>query len=255
MDERAYNYFKQIGIDFNEDTHPFTYEYHNVLKLNNPFIEKCFDHLILKLILDLKTIEEYNAEDYKYHLSRMAKKDISFWGERFEVYWYSSLINSIKTPISNLRRGNPETEPDFIFEFEGTPLGLETTSLTYSEKSGKSDPIGKLKTRISKKEKRPYANVNCGLIIDISNLSFYRKLLNNFRTSLSDMIPSLNSNFGVILFSESYHLNDKDNNPRYITHAWDWMNPNVNLELEKFINLNARESDNSSGDKIAFKIG
>jgi len=114
----------------------------------------------------------------------MAKKDISFWGDRFEVYWYLSLIRELNSPIKNLRRGSLGKEPDFVFEFEGKTLGIETTSLMFSEESLKTNPISKILSRIKTKESKSYATKSCFLILDSSNLSFYRTLTNNFRNHI-----------------------------------------------------------------------
>jgi hypothetical protein len=254
MDERAYKYLKERGVDLNDNSHPFAREYNNVSKLNNSFASKSFEHLILKLILDLKIIEQYSKSDYEYFIKRIKKKDTSFWGERFEIYWYSSLIEAVKTTITELRHGEPPHEPDFLFRYEGKQLGMEITTVSYEDDSSKSDPIGKIRSRITKKEGKSYATDSCCLIIDISNLSFHRKLHNNFRITISEMVKDLKSTFGVVLFCESYHVN-QDGNPRYITQAYDWVNPYVQPELLQFISLNERETDQSTGEKLTFKVG
>lgn len=78
MNEKAYTYLKDIGIDLNDNIHPFAKEFNLVKKLNNPFISKSFEHLILKLILDLKVIEVYNDDDYKYYIKRVKKRIFRF---------------------------------------------------------------------------------------------------------------------------------------------------------------------------------
>lgn len=253
MEKKYYDYFNNLGINIDADTHPFSREYQSIKKLNNPNFNKCFEHLLLTLIFDIEIIKRYNKSDYEEYINKLKKEDISFWGERFEIYWYSSLLHRLSRPVKNLKRGIPGEEADFVFEFEGRKLTIETTSVTYSELSNKSNPIAKIKSKINEKESSEYVDLNCCLILDITNLSFYRKLLNNFSQTISNLLDNLSSGFGAILLNESFHT-DINNNPRYITQVYEWINPYAGTCLKKFIELSKRGAENEGKEKLFFKI-
>lgn len=253
MEQVYKDYLKNIGIDISQSGHPFAEEYLTVNKTGNDLLIKCFEHLLLMLMLDIEIIKKHNLEDYEHYLKRLRATNSSFWGQRFEIYWYASLIFRLKKQATDLRRGKEGEEADFVFGYNGKQISIETTSVVYELSSNMSNPISKIKGTIGEKEKKKYANKNCGLIIDYTNLSFYRKIKDNFSTSISELIENLDSEFGVILFHESFHL-PNDNNPKYITQVYDWRSKDSNQGLVEFLTDNFSQTDNKKKDKIFFRV-
>ena len=172
MEQGHIDYLQNIGIDVGQGGHPFAKEFEVVKKTGDPFMIKCFEHLLLMLILDIETIKNYNTDDYNLYIKRLRATDSSFWGQRFELSWYSSLISKMKHKPNNLRRGRDGEEADFLFEYNGEQVSVETTSVVYELTSSMKNPILKIKGTIGDKEKMKYADRNCCLVIDYTNLSF-----------------------------------------------------------------------------------
>lgn len=205
------------------------------------------------LILDIETIKSYNLDDYNHYIKKLHATNSSFWGQRFEIFWYSTLISKFKGKITDLRRGKEGEEADFVFKYNGKQISIETTSVVYELTSSMTNPISKIKGAIGGKEKKKYADKNCCLIIDYSNLSFYRKILKNFKTTISELIEQLNSNFGVILFQFSFHSGEISN-PKYFSQVFNWTNNEANSTLTDFLNENLSQPDTSEMNKIYFRV-
>jgi len=254
MEQGHIDYLRNIGIDIGQGGHPFAEEYEAVNKVSDPFLIKCFEHLLLILILDIETIKNYNIDDYEHYIKRLRASNSSFWGQRFEVSWYSSLISKMKHKPDNLRRGLEGEEADFVFEYKGKQISIETTSVVYELTSSKTNPIIKIKGTIGNKDKMKYADRNCCLVIDYTNLSFYRKILKNFKSSISDLTGQMESKFGVVLFHESFHSGNL-NNPQYFTQVYDWTSETVNSGLRDFLSDNLSKSDTKDLSKVYFRVG
>jgi hypothetical protein len=252
VDKKYEDYLKRIGIDISQRGHPFANEYLNVKTTNNELFTKCFEHLLLTLILDLEKIKEYNLEDYEHYLKRIRGSDTSFWGQRFEIFWYSSLIFRLKKQVEDLRRGKEGEEADFIFKYDGHLVSIETTSVIYESTSRMSNPISKIKKGIGEKENKLYPSTNCCLIIDFTNLSFHRKIKRNFSTTISDLIQGLTSKFGTILFYESFHIGDE--NPKYTSQSYNWIHNEVNSGLKQFLSDNFTVTDGIEANRIFFRV-
>lgn len=253
--EKKYNEFlKKIGIDLSDLNHPISKEFCLMLKSKDKNIIRCYENLLKNMIIDILLIKQHSLTDYIYYINKLKKKDISFWGERFEICWYAALLHRIKTPIDNIRRGKAGIEADFVFELDNESFEIETTSLTFSQKSKKSDPIAKIISSINTKEKMQYATKNCMLVIDISNLMFYRKILNNFRSTIADISKEIDSKFGAIIFSEGYHIID-ENNFQYGTRIYELFQEGIPSKLKNFITYNSIpiDKDSSSEKTIFFK--
>jgi hypothetical protein len=254
MEQGHIDYLRNIGIDISQGEHPFAEEFKVVNKTGDPFLIKCFEHLLLMLILDIETIKNYNTGDYEHYIKRLRATNSSFWGQRFEVSWYSLLISKMKNKPNNLRRGQEGEEADFVFEYKGEQVSIETTSVVYELTSSMTNPIIKIKGTIGKKDKMKYADKNCCLVIDYTNLSFYRKILKNFKSSISDLIGQMESRYGAVLFHESFHSGDLEN-PRYFTQVYDWTSETVNPGLMNFLSDNLTNSDTKDLSKVYFRVG
>ncbi len=233
-------YLEKNGIDFKDTSHPLVKEYSNVKILDNPMLLQAFEHLLMILVVDLEIIKKHDPTSYNYYLSKLCVNELSFWGERFEIYYYSKLIQHSK--LKSLRRGKSGGEADFIGDYESSMICIETTTINYSANSEMSNPISKILKVINRKDKKTYANCNCCLVIDISNLLFYRKIINNFKTTISSVIDTLESQFGAILFFYSYHDSTKGN-LHYISKAYTWLNISANPALAKYISESTIEVD------------
>lgn len=252
--QEIFNYLKNLNIDINEGKHPFAEEFLIVQKFGDETLVKCFEHLLLLLILDLETIKKFNIEDYSYYVKKLKAPDISFWGQKFEMSWYSMLISKLKYKGENLRRGKAGEEADFVFEYKGKKISIETTSVVYELTSEMNNPIIKIKSAIGDKEIKKYATKDCCLIIDFSNLSFYRKIKRNFSTTISELTKSLESKFGMILFQEAFHIRNNEN-PKYVTQVYDWKNIEANSGLVQFCEDNFSPTIYTDVDKVYFRVG
>jgi|GEM_PF-4664978 len=253
MEQGHIDYLKNIGIDISHSGHPFAEEFITVTKTRNSSLIRCFEHLLLMLILDIETIKKYNLDDYNHYIKRLRATNSSFWGQRFEIFWYSALISKFEGRVTDLRRGEEGEEADFVFKYNGEQISIETTSVVYELTSSMTNPISKMKRTIGEKEKKKYANKNCCLIIDYSNLSFYRKIINNFTLTISELIEQLNSKFGIILFQYGFHSDDKSN-PKYLTQVFDWTSDETNSVMRDFLHENFSQTDTGGINKIYFRV-
>ena len=254
MEDKYILRLKDFGIDLSQNIHPVSKEFNKVKSINNPSFEKCYEHLILMLLLHLCILEKkVNKDDFKTILKNLKKTDISFWGVRFELYWYYMLLSNKSDSISNLRRGKPGTEADFVFNYQEDTYSVETTSLTFDDKSSKKNPVLKIRAKISEKAKKQYADLSCILVIDISNLYFYGILKSSVNSLINDVFNNLHTKFGAVLLSYSYHTN-KDINPSFTNNVFSWLNKqghkNTEMLLNKFLTLEQEQKN----EKIYFKL-
>lgn len=235
LESKYYEYYKSKGIDLNDLTHPLAKEFYFVRKINNSQSTRCFEHFLMLLILSLEHIKRSNEDDYKYYIRRLLKKDISFWGERFEIFFNEILISKLNEDFTNFKRGNQVNEADFLLSFKDKIICIETTSVSYSQNSSKSNPISKIKQKISEKEKKEYAKTDCCLVVDISNLMFYRIIFDNFSVTIVELLKTLESNFGAIIIHYGEHTIDSNNEISYSSQVYTYYNPDIFSELKDFL--------------------
>lgn len=243
MEEKVKQYYIKLGIDLDSYIHPIAKELNIVEKGTSG--ERIMDHLSKLLIIDIETIKKHNSNDFKYYIEKLNKTDISFWGERFELYLYAKIIMKLKDSDFKVRRGLVGIEPDFIIYNNKTKAGVESTSVFYSDSSKKTDPIQKIISKCKEKEEYTYANLNTCLIIDYTNLNFYRGLLNNFKESISNIIANQNSKYGAILYHFNYHQ-IVPNNLLFQSKAYDYINPKIDQNLKEVLNLILGERDKTN---------
>lgn len=249
MEEKCRKYLLSCGIDLDDLSHPISLERDSIIKFNNPDLAKIIEHLIMMLTIDIDSIKKHNLDDFNHYLTKLKKKDISFWGERFEIFFYNRLISKLNTTIKDIKRGVEGKDADFIVEYNGHYIAIETTSLNFSKTSPKENPITKLKNKIFEKDRKPYSNLRCCLIIDITNLIFYRKIYKNFSISIAELFASLESKFGAILLLESVHIIEGEN-LIYKSQVYDWLNPNIDIGLKEFLS----QTLVSNGEDIDSKV-
>lgn len=230
--EKVIRYLEDIGVDFTNEGHPLVSEYKSVCKYNDLLAKKAFEHLLMILVIDLEVIRKHDPHSYQYYLKRIKKRDISFWGERFEIYYYSKLLSS--KIISKVKRGNPNNEPDFICEYESHLIQIETTSFQYLNNGLGKDSIIKMLKIVNKKNEKIYATSSCVLVIDISNMVFNKKLIGKLNESMTEILNNLQSAYGAVLFMYSYH-EIRGGNLHYMSQAYQWTNSMASKQLSMFI--------------------
>ena len=252
MEEKLIKHYSEIGIDLSSTNHPFAREYHDVKKINKDIATAAFEHFLLVFITDLMIIKKYRPMDYDYYRKRIKANHISFWGERFEISWYAFLLHKFSGVIADLKRGTESVEADFVFNYNGNPVALETTTVKFQNTPRLTDPIEKILNKIQEKEEKPYANSNCILVIDITNLSFYRKVFQNFSVSITELLLRLESKFGLVLLQENVHAGSVDN-PRYIAKAWEKVSERAGDGVKDFFYNNFQKNKNPSMGDVFFK--
>lgn len=258
MKEKYKKAAKELGLDLDDTSFPISAEYQKALATKDAVIVKSMEQGILHLLAGLLRIKGYNESDFNYHVRKLNAKDVSFWGERFEIYLYSKLIED--KSILNLRRGVPNVEADFLFKFQDKGIALEATTANFSE-SQNFDAIAKIKKAIWKKEQKKYASKECCLVVDITNLLFYRRLFDSnkndngnpnqkiFKSTISELFQNLSSPFGAILLNGNYHLRDED---KYVSDAYTWRNAEINDGLSEYLNHLLQPSLSTGKDVLYF---
>lgn len=178
MRERIENAYKSIGIDIN--TNKILQQYINLLDTDNKIFSKQFELFHMDFILGLTNIKEYDNKSFERYLKNIndTKGKLNFWGEKFEVYMHSKLICGEGEVIKNLKRGVDGKEPDLIFNYNSELLGIELTTVKFTQiPKTKEHILSKITEKIFEKNGKPYSNEKCALIIDITNIIAYEKLL------------------------------------------------------------------------------
>jgi len=256
MHELCVKYLKDAGIDFGQRGHPFSDLYLDLKTLNEPFPLKSFENITMQLVIALEEIRKFNNLHHSEYIKKLSAKDTSFWGVKYEIQWYYILIKKFKEKrITAIRRGISGLEPDFIINYHRNDIGIETTCLTYDLNSSMSDPISKIKQAIFKKGEKQYASESCCLIIDISNLIFYRKIYSNFSITISELTDLINSNFGAVLLFQSVHIKGDNGDPRYVNQFYNWINPKISHSLEVFIKDVFDGPKEDFSEKLRFPVG
>lgn len=253
LEEKYKKLLFEMGMDVNNPSYPLGKEYLNILQLKNDIYLQCIDHLITLLLLDMLLIKKYNVDDFEYYLKKLKIKTISFWGERFEIYFYARLIQKSYENSFSVRRTTKYEEPDFVIENELGLTYIEATSLNYEENTLRTNPIRKINKKINEKQLKPYANENTCLVIDLTNLLFYRPILDNFSKSITEYIDDLESNFGAILFHQTYHTIENDL-PYFYSNAYDWRNPNISSKTNGLLRSILGGPQTPPSKKIQFRI-
>lgn len=198
--------YEKIGIEIFPDS--ILEKYVNLIE-NNEFKEQIeLFHFNIILGLDLIRIKDVSSfKRYTKNLNN-SKSNLTFWGEKNEVYWHSKLLEINDIYISNLRRGIDGKEPDLVFKINNETFGFELTTLKFEKYPKDNESIFfKIIEQIKiKNEKVYYSNKNCVLIIDITNLYFHAEFNNrNFKEIWNEnfkgfKIDNITINFGMIIF-------------------------------------------------------
>ncbi len=199
----------------------------------------------MDFLLGLNSIREIDKKSFDRYIKNInnTKGELNFWGEKFEVFMHSKLIEGEGRITKNLRRGIDGKEPDLIFDFNNEILGMELTTSKFAQiPKTKEHILKKITEKILEKNSKPYSNEKCALIIDITNIIAYEKMLNLNLNQI--FIESFNGfgylnkvmNFGIIILCNSVFMQLEDGT---LKHR---LNPRLGLMSEKkALNSNLRK--------------
>jgi len=200
-------------------------------------------------LVGLSDIMEYDKPAYQRYVQKIneTKGKLNFWGERFEVYFHSKLLNGVPEFISSVRRGKDGSESDLQIQFKENNLGLELTTLKYKvPPKTEIQILSKITDCILEKNSKKYANDKSALIVDITNIVAYEKLfgidLNSIFNSNFNGFSYLNKEikFGKIILGNSVFKEKSDGNlvHRFIPRI-GFMSETLEMDsgLKEFLNL------------------
>ena len=194
MKEQIEKGYKKLGININK----IVQQYVDLLETDNEIFRKQFELFHTDFLMGLSSIKEFDEKSFDRYIKNIndTKGKINFWGEKFEVFIHSKLINGVPKIITNLKRGVDGKEPDLIFDFKDTLLGIELTTAKFTQiPKTKERILAKITDKILEKNKKPYSNEKCALLIDITNIIAYEKL---FDLNLNEIFNELFCGFGYL---------------------------------------------------------
>ncbi|WP_304145685.1 hypothetical protein [Mesoflavibacter zeaxanthinifaciens] len=254
--------YNSIGIDAHNNI--FLKDYIDLLKTDNELFRKQFELFHMDFLLSLKLIQEKDEKSFKRYIKKIndTKEKINFWGEKFEVYLHSKLLQIDSKIIQNLKRGKDGVEPDLIFDYRNELLGIELTTLKFTQPQKSKDHIlRKITDKILEKNSKLYSNEKCALIIDITNIIAYEKILgyslNNIFTELFDGFNYLDKviNIGTVIlcYSTFKYTDNKTLKHKYCPRIC-LINEDIkiNESLKSFINVLYNNFQTDNDYKIKF---
>lgn len=210
MENKIITKYSEFGIDITNNK--ILNESINSLNDSNDIINKQSEFFHMNLLLGLKAIRDHDKNSYKRYIRNInsTKGKLNFWGEIFEVFVHSKLIKGVtKKIISNLKRGKDGLEADLEFIYNEKSLHLELTTLKVVDLPSEDAIYSKIIDRILTKNRKPYAQENCVLIIDITNLVYYSRAQDlSLKKIFKERFKGFNSqeitiHFGMIILCHS----------------------------------------------------
>jgi len=145
---------------------------------------------------DLELLHEKEPRifaSFRKELTRQ-KSSSSWQGLRFELHTAAYLV---RTKCSVLKRESP----DFCVSVEDTDIFIESSSAMVVANKDKGH-LYKIKSTINKKNKKPYANKNTALFIDITNIvhhEFSREQPEDFELLHEELSANQDLKYGAIV--------------------------------------------------------
>ena len=247
MRTRLENLYLKLGIDV--VSNKVLRDYLSLTEIKNEILRKQFELFHMDFIVGLNAIKEFDKKSFNRYIKSIndTKENVNFWGEKFEVFLHSKLIKATPQIITNLKRGIDGFEPDLLFDFKDSNLGIELTTLKYTvPPKNETQVLSKITERILEKSSKKYPNPKCALLIDITNIVAYEKLYN---FSLNEIFNSefngfsylqKEIDFGMIILCNSIFKKNSDNT------LFQTLNPklglfketeNMDKDLNQFINI------------------
>lgn len=216
MNDKIIVELKKLGINLLDSNHPISREVFNYHSINEPLLKKIIEFSLAEFIVDIQSLKKIDINSYEYYLSKISNtKDLNFWGEQFEISIHSKMYKLLNEKGIKIRRGIRENaEADFVIESSTNSFMIETATRKYNDFSNMTYPIKKIQNIILKKNSLDYANCNCALFVNTSNILFNEKIgklklektFQEFLTSLKEKIK-----FGRILLFESVFTEYEEN--------------------------------------------
>lgn len=208
LDKLIRNY-KEIGIDLKDGKHPLSKEFDLYEKEINESIKKDIEFFLIDFVVAMRTFQKTDKNSFNYYQKRIKENsNLNFWGEYFEAILHFKFIEKAKRIGFDIRRGIiKKGEPDLVIFNENESFNIEITTLKYTDKSNKSNPENKIIERIIEKNNKSYANNNCILIINISNLLYNEMLgITSFNKPLLNIFKEMESivKFNRIMLFETF---------------------------------------------------
>jgi len=203
----------------------------------------------MDFLLGLSEIQDFDEKSFNKYIDKInaTKGKLNFWGEKFEVFIYSRLIKGNPEIITNLKRGTDGIEPDLIFNFNNSPLGLELTTLKFLNlPKSKKNILSKITNKILEKNNKPYSNEKTALLIDITNIVAYEKILNlDLNKIFKEYFNGFGYldkevNFGIIILCNSVFKYKQDGTLKHRLEpriGFISETKSIDNNLKKFINI------------------
>lgn len=262
MKERLIKLFGDFGIKIDENK--ILKEIFNRLDGQNEDLSKQYELFLMDLLLGLNLIKSIDINSYNRYLKYLneTKGEINFWGEKFEVFIHSKLVKINPHVIKDLRRGIDGKEPDLVFKFNGIQIGLELTTIKFlNPPDSKEKILKKIVDCIIEKNGKSYPNEKCALLIDITNLIMYEKVINISLNKLFEEsfcgfdFTGKDIGFGCVILCNSVFKLKADGN------LYHYLNPRLGLfpetkpmnqELEGFLDIIFNKFKQDNDYELAF---
>lgn len=247
MKEMIIKGYSKLGIEISSND--VLTDYLELLEDQPEILRNQFELFHLELILSLYEIKKHDTISFDRYVKRIneTRGKVNFWGEKFEVFIHSKLLKANFHIKNNLKRGIDGIEPDLTFNFNNSQLGIELTSLRFIESpKNKEVIINKVAECMLNKNNKPYANDKCVLLIDITNIIAYEKLLSfNINQIFKEEFHGFNYlgreiNLGMVVLC-NFVFKQRTNGDIYLM-----LNPRLgfmsekkqmNTDLKKFIDI------------------
>ena len=235
--------------DVNNSEHTFYKNYQLLLELE-PDSEK-YSYILLHNLFGpvqyLEELKKLSQKKYKVWKNRLIKntQNVGIYGDLFELYITWTLV---------MKKINfvPSDSPDFEITHDNFKIYIECTSsqFDFDKTPSKEEILLKIESSVCSKMKLNYATTSTCLFVDITNLCYHAKLLNQPITQkeltlavydASQKVEGFESSntFGALMFFWINIVKDLDNNIRYASNSFDIIeNVNADSSLIKFLKNN-----------------
>jgi len=177
--EKAIKLYEKYGIDYSNNT--ILIDYLNHMEYSEEIFMRIYKFIQNEFFIDLDKLKKSDLNSFNRYVEHInsTKGKINFWGERFELFFHSKLLQGVPDFFDKIRRGKDGLEPDFLLSKNNIELGIELTTLQYKKlPENDVDPLAKIIKCILEKNRKKYVNDKCILAINITNLNTTGQILN-----------------------------------------------------------------------------